>query len=402
MDGKTVLIGVGAAAAGLLGYAMFKGQATRAESQSLQMQSTVDAYRNGTIYSTSSQNAALDWGNILANPTQYGLEFDTFGRPTIPAEVARQLPQLGGVAMMCPGILSGDVTVNQHLVDFGINTIGNHGLEKSGAYNLPFQRWFSTEIMPYYQKYKDEIQIYEEEQKHLEMLYDIYGYNPFVDHDKLYLASKVYEHKYGNGAIQCDGTVTADVAVIDGIKYKIVGGGGERVYDETLTPMGGQNQQGSFGMVGLPATPWIPTMQMVNPADDAHRFASGDIWLESVGKVPAEKAGQVLALLSQGNISGARAVVDNSYTTPAELSGNSQLAQNVTIQGATYHAATKAGGYDASGNLREWYKDGVWYSSQELAQMATSQSGGSVIYSWGDDRSSSSYDSQGNIQTTEW
>jgi len=400
MDGKTVLLGVGAAAAGLLTYSLIKGQATRAESQSLQMQSTVDAYRNGTIYSANSphkdSSTPLEWKNVLANPTAYGITFDEFGRPAIPAEVAQQLPQLGGVAMMCPGILSGDVTVNQHLVDFGINTIGNLQLPKSGAANIPFQRWISTEIMPYYQKYKDEIPLYEEEQKHLDMLYDIYGYNPFIDHDKLYLASKVYEHKYGNGAIQCDGTVTADVAVIDGIKYKVVGGGGERVYDENLEPMGGQRQQGSFGMVGLPVKGWTPTMQMVKASDDAYYFNSGDIWLESVGKVSADKAQQVLALLDQGNISGARAVANDSYTTPSGMS--SQVAQSATQTGATYHAATKAGGTDAAGNLKEWYRNGKWYSSQELGTLASS--GGSI--SWGDDRSSSSYDSQGNISTTEW
>lgn len=376
MNGKTVLIGLGAAAAGLLGYAMIKGQATRAESQNLQnavLQNTLTAYNQGQISSAQSTTSGLpplEWQDVINNPEKYGITFNNFGIPQIPDEIAARLPALGrGTGIIGPGAATGQLTWAGALSDVGITTALNLGLNLSAAKNKPFQTWFNTEIMPYYLKYKDEIdpKINSAEQQHMETLYKVWGTNPFVDHDKLYLADKVYEHKYGNGTLECDGTVTADVAVIDGVRYKVIGGGGERIYDENLLPAGGQWQQGAFNMVGLPATGWKPTMEQVNPVDDAFWFKSGDIWLESVGTVPQEKVGQVLTLLLQGKVDQAKQAVGGSYDTPAALIGHPEVAQAIS-QEATYHPGTKAGGYDSYGNLREWWDGTAWRSTQELAK----------------------------------
>jgi len=376
MNGKTVLIGLGAAAAGLLGYAVIKGQATRAESQ--QLQTTVNAYNQGQIanYQSTSGQSPLEWQDVINNPEKYGITFNAFGIPQIPDSVMARLPSLGaGSGILGPGALTGQLSWSEALSDVGLSTALNMGLNLSAAKNIPFQTWFNTEILPYYSKYKDEIDLKMNtaEQQHLETLYKVYGTNPFIDHDKLYLADKVYEHKYGNGTIECDGTVTADVAVVDGVRYKVIGGGGQRVYDENMLPMGGQWQQGDFNMVGLPVTGWKPTMDMVNPVDDAFWFKSGDIWLESVGTVPQDKVGQVLTLLTQGKVEEAKKAVGGSYDTPAALIGQSGVAQAISQQ-ATYHPGTKAGGYDAQGNLREWWDGNTWRSTQELAKTVSSGS----------------------------
>jgi len=370
MDGKTVLIGAAAAAAGFIGYSLLKGQVTRAEQDPLQ--NTINAYSQGQIsnYQSTNMQSPLNWQSVINNPFDYGITFDAMGRPIIPPEVKARLPTLGGVSgVFGIGGVTGQLDWKGVYDDLGIFTAFNAGLEFSGKYNKPFQTWFNNEILPYYTKYKDEIDkmMDKGELSHMETLYKVHGTNPFVDFDKLYLADKVYQHKYGNSTLECDGTVSADVAIIDGVKYKITGGGGERIRDPTGKPLGGQWQQGDFRMIGKPATGWTPTMEMVNPFDDYYQYKSEDIWLESVGVVPADKAKQVLTLLSQGKIDQAKSVVHDSYDTPAALIGKPEVAQAIS-QTATYHPGTKAGGYDSYGNLREWWDGTKWKSTQELAK----------------------------------
>ncbi|NMC75976.1 MAG: hypothetical protein GYA60_01565 [Candidatus Methanofastidiosa archaeon] len=393
MDGKTVLIGAAVATAGFIGYSLIKGQVTRAEQEPLQ--NTINAYSQGQLSSTiaTGGQTPLEWQDVIYNPEKYGITFNAFGIPQIPDEVIARLPALGaGAGILGPGALTGQLSWGEALSSVGRTTALNLGLELSGAKNKPFQTWFNNEILPYYNKYKSEIdpKLHEAEQQHLETLYKVWGTNPFIDHDKLYLADKVMEHKYGNGTIECDGTVTADVAIIDGVKFKVVGGGGERIYDENSLPSGGQWQQGNFKMVGKEAKPWTPTTQMVNPFDDYYQYKSGDIWLESVGLISADKARQVLTLLGQGKIDQAKAVANDSYDTPAALIGKPEVAQAISQIG-TYHPGTKAGGYDEYGNLKEWYVNGIWVSTQQLAGSALGSSSVATDYGYSVAGSGSSY-----------
>jgi len=186
---------------------------------------TTDAYQN--IANTFTSPNTINWQTIMANPEAYGITFNAFGQPVIPDEIAQYLGRIGGLGFLGPGVLSGQESLAEANAEYGMTTMGMvSGLGKEAArYNVPFQTWFANEIEPYFNEHYDEIapRLKDYKLNELTELYKIWGQNPYVDMEKLYVAREVTRHKYGNATINCDGTVSGSYATgNDGVPMKIL------------------------------------------------------------------------------------------------------------------------------------------------------------------------------------